>query len=161
MILEPVQPARRPSRTVWLVIAGMAALGAAFGYLILRPPDAEQTPSEPILTEQARAYLPNLELGEDTGMTAREDALGQTLLEITGTVANNGPRVVSAVTVNVVFRDIDGLEIDRQRARIVGPRAGPLEPGLARPFRLAFDNVPPHWNQAFPSLYIAAIEFGE
>ena len=116
--------------------------------------------AEAELTEEARSYLPNLALSNDTGMTAKDDALGQTLLEITGAVTNNGDRVCSRVAVNVVFRDPNGVEIDRQHAAIVDQRSGRLEPGETQEFRMAFDNVPEGWNQAFPSLFISEIRFG-
>lgn len=142
---------------VWLIL-GAAALLAATGVYFLQQSEPAEAPA-PELTEVAREYLPNLDLSSDTGMEAREDALGQTLLEITGAITNNGGRVVGAARVHVVFRDVNGLEIDRQLTSIVHPRTGALEPGETQPFRLAFDNVPLEWNQAFPSLYIAEIEF--
>jgi hypothetical protein len=37
--------------------------------------------------------------------------------------------------------------------------AGGLAPGQVRPFKVSFDNIPDSWNQAMPSLVIAAIEF--
>ena len=38
-------------------------------------------------------------------------------------------------------------------------RYAPLEPGETQQFRMAFDNVPEYWNQAFPSLFISQIQF--
>jgi hypothetical protein len=152
-------PKARRSTAPLIAAAGLAlAALLVFGWLRTRPP-ADGVP-ESELTEEARAYLPQLELSDDTGMEAREDALGQTLLEITGTISNLGERVCTLVEVNVVFRDIHGIEIDRQRAAIVSRRTGPLPPGGSQPFRMAFDSTPLEWNQAFPNLFVSRIEFG-
>ena len=143
------------------MILGAAALVAGTAVYFLQQQAEAPTPADaPRLTDEARDYLPNLDLSSDTGMEAKDDALGQTLLEITGAVTNNGDRTVSSVRVNVVFADLNGAEIERQLSSIVNSRSGALEPGETQPFRLAFDNVPPAWNQAFPSLFIAEIEFG-
>lgn len=141
------------------VIAVVVLIGGTLGWFLYQRGPA--TPPEPELTEEARSYLPSLALSEDTGMEAAEDALGQTLLEITGAITNNGDRTCESVQVNVVFRDLNGIEIDRQRSYIVSSRRGPLAPGETQDFRMAFDNVPPEWNQAFPSLYISQIEFAD
>ena len=44
----------------------------------------------------------------------------------------------------------------RERTFVVTKKTGGLEPGKARPFRVAFDNVPDSWNQAMPSPVIAS-----
>ncbi len=149
---------RGPSPVLWILLAAAAVAGGGVYWLqekALEPPEAAGDE----ITEEARAYLPNLELSPDTGMAAKQDALGQTLLEITGSITNHGERVCEIVEVNVVFREVNGLEIDRQRAAIVGRRTGALEPGETQEFRLPFDNLAPEWNQAFPSLFISRIEF--
>lgn len=147
------------SATVLAVIAVVALAGGAIGYFLYQR-GAAPAPA-PTLTDEARAYLPNLALSDDTGMEASEDALGQTLLEITGAITNNGDRVCKTVEVNVVFFDPNGVETDRQRSLIVSPRSGPLDPGETQDFRMAFDNVSPYWNQVFPSLFISQIAFAE
>ncbi|MEZ5393432.1 MAG: FxLYD domain-containing protein [Bryobacterales bacterium] len=149
-----------PSSMVGLVVLALALVGATAGWFLYQR-SAAQTDEQPQLSEQARAYLPNLPLSEDTGMQAKEDALGQTLLEITGSIQNTGDRICSLIQVNVVFHGIDGVEIERQRAYLVDRRTGPLEPGETQPFRMAFDNIPQAWNQAFPSLFISQIDFAD
>ncbi len=135
----------------------VAALGAGW---ILYNQSQVADDGEAVLTQEAKDYLRNLDLtGVD--MTASEDALGQTLLEITGKIANQGDRVISLVEVNCVFRNVDGVEIDRQRAQVVRPRGGPLSPGESRDFRLPFDNISEHWNQTIPSLFVAQIRFAD
>ena len=158
-MLESQKELRSGSNPIFKwVIAGLVLVGAgAVAFLSVQEPAVEP---EPVLTEEARAYLGNLDL-QDVEMAAKDDALGQTLLEITGTVANLGERTVSLVEVNCVFRDYNGLEIHRQRAAVVRARDQPLAPGEARAFRLPFDSVPQEWNQAVPNLFVAQIQFGD
>ena len=145
--------------TVLVIIVVVALVGGTVGWFLYQR--GPQAPPEPELTEHARSYLPYLALSDDTGMDAAEDALGQTLLEITGSITNNGDRVCANIQVNVVFRDPYNNEVDRQRATIVGPRTGPLRPGDTQSFRLAFDHISEAWNQAFPSLFISQISFAD
>ena len=158
MFESPKQIEKKGSPVVGVIVLVVALAGATLGwFLYQRAPEQSEAPPE--LSEEARNYLPNLALSNDTGMTAKEDALGQTLLEITGSITNNGDRVCEVVEVNVVFREVNGLEIDRQRSTVVDRRTGPLAPGETQDFRMAFDNIPEAWNQAFPSLFISQIQF--
>lgn len=148
---------RGPSPVAWIL--GLAAVAAVGGYFYLQQEAAER-PNEATLSlsEEARAYYPNLDLA-GVEMQAKDDALGQTLLEITGSIINKGDRSCSAIGLYVIFFEINGVEIDRQPSWIVSQRTGPLEPGETQDFRLAFDEVSPYWNQAFPQLSIGEIQF--
>lgn len=137
-------------------VLAVAAAGAVLFYL----QQAGQGDSDAVLTDAARAYLPNLDLS-NVAMEARDDALGQTLLEITGEITNLGEREVVVVEANCVFRDVSGTELERQRSALVSERTGALSPGDTQTFRMAFDSVPEGWNQIVPDLFIAQIRFGE
>lgn len=80
-------------------------------------------------------------------------------MEILGNVTNKGGKTVKLVEVVCVFRDTNGVEMQRERAYVVGGRLGSLGPGKTLPFRLPFDNLGESWNQAMPSLVIAQIQF--
>ena len=147
-----------PSATVGVIVLAVALVGGTAAWFLYQRSLA-QTEAQPELTAEASSYLGNLPLSKDTGMTAKEDALGQTLLEITGSISNTGDRTCELIEVNVVFMGIDGVEAGRQRSTFVDSRTGPLEPGETQPFRMAFDNVPEYWNQAFPNLFISQIQF--
>jgi hypothetical protein len=141
----------------WPVIGIALLLAAATGGFFYW--QAQQAASGgPALTEEASAYLPLLDLA-NVEMEAKEDFLEQTLVTITGSIANNGDRTVSVVEVNCVFREVNGIEIQRERATLVGRRTGSMAPGDAKEFRLAFDAVPGEWNQTMPSLFITQIQF--
>ncbi len=141
------------------ILIGVLAVGAAGG-LLLYLQQASRGDSDAVLTDAARAYLPNLDLN-NVNMEAHEDALGQTLLEITGEITNLGESEVTVVEANCVFRDVNGQEIERQLSSLVSERTGSLEPGDTQTFRMAFDSVPEGWNQIVPDLYIAQIRFSE
>jgi hypothetical protein len=115
-------------------------------------------PSEIQLTEEAKAYRVNLALA-DVGMQAKLDYFGQKVLEINGTIGNNGPRNLGIVEVTCVFRDFRGKILSRQRSPIVSTKMGGLKPSETKPFRLPFDAVPEGWNNQMPDLVIAAIVF--
>lgn len=159
-MLDTEKKLKEPSsRAVPIILLVALCLASIAGFYFWRQSQHQGPDPEPVLTEEARAYLPNLRL-DNVDMAASEDALGQTLLEITGEITNNGGRTVTLVEVNCVFREINGLEIDRQRALVVRPRA-PLEPGATRVFRLPFDNIPEDWNQMIPTLFVSQIQFAD
>ena len=116
-------------------------------------------PAQPAaLTPEAKAYTRNLALS-GVQMKATEAYAGQQVVEITGTIANNGTRAVKLVEVMCVFYDPYAQVVGRERVAIVRASGGALKPGQSRPFRLAFDELAQSWNQAMPSLVIANIAF--
>lgn len=132
-------------------------LAAAAGYFLYRR--AKERPAElPLLTQEATAYLPNLQLS-DVDMQAAENYLKQTVATITGKITNNGPRTLQLVEIHCVFRDFSGQILLRQRTAIVGRKTGPVAAGQTSPFELNFDNVPADWNRALPDLVISRIRF--
>lgn len=147
----------KTSRTGPLLIAAVvaAAIGI-FAYLEWKQ-RSDAPPTEIVLTDEARAYLPKLDLS-GVEMSAMDNSLGQTLVEITGTITNTGDRHVRSIRLNCVFFDVYGLEHHRVLSTIVRARNG-LEPGSTSEFRLPFDDIPEGWNQVMPSLYIAEIVF--
>jgi hypothetical protein len=138
-----------------IVILAFAAMGLA-GYWYLSRPGAK--PQPPPLTGVAKAYVHNLRLS-DVEMQKHESYLGQSLVEITGSIGNDGDRVLKSVEIHLVFYDAYGQVVLRERRAIVDTKMHSLAPGQTKPFRLAFDNIPDEWNQAMPQLVIAAIAF--
>jgi len=116
-------------------------------------------PAPPVLTAEAKQYVRSLQLSE-VEMKAAESYMKQKVVEITGKIANNGPRAINVVEINCVFRDAYGQVVLRERVAIVGRRTGTLAPSDKKSFRLAFDNIPESWNQGLPDLVIAQIVFG-
>lgn len=147
----------KSSRLVPLLIAAvLAVVIGAFAYMLWKQ-QSEAPQAAIVLTDEARAYLSELDLS-GVEMSAMDNSLGQTLVEITGTIANTGSRDVRSIRLNCVFFDVYGLEHHRVLSTIVRGRDG-LDPGSEREFRLPFDAIPEGWNQVMPSLYIAEIVF--
>jgi len=145
-----------PSKALLASIALALALGGGvFWYLEQL---ASQPPSPgPALTAEARDYVRYLKLS-DVEMKATESYMKQTVVEITGLICNTGNRPARVIELNCVFYDNYGQVVLRERAAIVRASTG-LQPGEIRKFRLAFDNLPPSWNQGMPQLVIAQIKF--
>jgi hypothetical protein len=140
------------------VVIGLVAIllaGGAAAYLTFGPKPGPPPP--PVLTKEAKDYLPNFKFS-DVGLQASESYINSSLVEVQGNLTNTGNRTVKLVQVYCVFFNVYEQEIHRELATLVG-KAGPLKPGETKPFRLAFDNPPPGWNQAMPRLVIAQIQF--
>lgn len=139
-----------------LIALGLLLGIAVFGYLEWKG-RSDLPVEQVVLTDEARGYLASLDLS-DVEMGATDNALGQTLVEITGTIGNIGDRPVRSIRLNCVFFDVYGIELHRVLSTIVRSSEG-LEPGGEQPFRLPFDDIPDGWNQVLPSLYVAEIVF--
>ena len=151
---------RRGGPPVGVIVAGLAVIAGLAAAYSLYQEWLNEAPLLPILTEEARQYLPSLDLS-NVEMSAEDDFLEQTIVTIVGEISNKGDRTLRAVDVNCVFRDLYQQELSRELVRIVGRDRRSLEPGGTTLFRLAFDNAPAEWNQVMPNLFIAQIVFEE
>jgi hypothetical protein len=135
-----------------IVVLGLGAWGF-LGYW-----ERTHPPAPAVLTAEAKQYVHSLQLSE-VEMKATESYMKQKVVEITGKIANNGPRAINVIEINCVFRDAYGQVVLRDRVTVVGRRSGTLAPGNSKSFRLAFDTIPESWNQSLPDLVIAQIIF--
>lgn len=140
-----------------LVIVILSAAGAGL-WLLLARRSAPQQPGS--LTAEAEAYFPYMSM-TDFDMKATESFAQQQLVEITGKIINKGNRPVAVVDAVCLFYDPYGKSVHRERVSVLKAREGPLKPGETRPFRMAFDTIPPTWNQAFPQIGIAEMRFAQ
>jgi hypothetical protein len=150
---------RRKTNYLPLVIVSIlvVVIGAAAWFLLLRGSGKPVQPNP--LTPEAKAYVRNLGLAE-VQMQAKDNALGATLVEITGKITNKGDRVLRSIELNCVFYDPYGQLVLRERVPIVRYKGGAgMQPGETRSFRMPFDSIPSGWNQALPQLVIAGIDF--
>lgn len=138
---------------VALAVILLAGGGAALYFAQPR----DKTSQAP-LTPEARAYVRNLKLS-DVEMKATDSAMAKSLIEIVGTIKNNGDRNLKLVELNCIFYDPYNQVVLRERVAIVRTKAGGLAPGETKPFRMPFDNLAGSWNQAMPQLVIAQIQF--
>jgi hypothetical protein len=144
------------SRLPLYFIAAIVVLGGSFfGYLEFGPKPASQ---DAPLSDDAKGYVGNLALS-NVEMKASLNYFSQKIVEIDGTIGNNGQRNLDVVEVTCLFRDPAGQVILRQRVAIVSKKMGGLKPGEKKTFRMPFDSLPEGWNQQMPSLVIAGISF--
>ena len=137
-------------------IGAGAVVALIAGLLYLNRPAPK--PPEAQASSDAKAYLANLEL-KDVTMQATENFMKQQVVEVEGSIGNNGPRALRSIDVYCLFYGADGHELHRERVPGVSAKAQPLKPGEARHFRLPFDNLPDGWNQSLPKMVIAQINF--
>ena len=110
-----------------------------------------------ILTEEEKAYLPQLEV-TDAQMSAAENFLGNTVTYLDARVTNKGTKTVSRLDVDLTFVDALNQVVLRERAHPVSPRTQPLKPGESKAFRISFEHMPADWNQAAPSMVPVYVE---
>ena len=131
--------------------------GSARGKPMIAPISAPQDPyaSSLLLTRLAMSESSNL--------------AGDKITYVDGHIANQGTRTVTAVTVQVLFRDFAHevaqnetlpLMLIRMREPYIDVEpvsAAPLAPGGEKEFRLIIDGVTPDWDGAYPEIRILRV----
>ena len=120
--------------------------------------------STPLDPYAARLSLTGLAMSESSNLA------GGKVTYLDGHIANQGARTVTAVTVQVLFRDFAHevaqnetvpLMLIRMREPYIDVEpvsAAPLAPGGEKDFRLIFDGVTPLWDGAYPEIRILRVE---
>jgi hypothetical protein len=159
-----------PQERNWLPLAVAAAVvivAAAVVVLVLehRKPAASVTPIS-AATDPYAASLPITHLA----MSESANLAGGKVTYLDGHIANQGPRVVTSVTVQVLFRnyahevaqnETQPLKLIRMRDPYIDVEsvsAAPLKPGGEQDFRLIFDTVSPDWDGAYPELRVVHVD---
>jgi hypothetical protein len=107
-----------------------------------------------------------------TGLAMSESAnlAGGKVTYLDGHIANQGSRIVTAITVQVLFRNYahEVVQNETQPLRFIRMRepyvdlepvsAAPLKPSAAQEFRLIFDTVATTWDGAYPEIRIVHVE---
>jgi len=103
-------------------------------------------------------------------MSESGNLAGGKVTYIDGHIANKGGRIVTGVTVQVLFRDFahevaqnetQSLKLIRMREPYIDIEpvsAAPLKPGGEQDFRLIFDAVSPDWDGAYPEVRVVHVE---
>src|ERR1017187_4588509 len=133
-----------------VIMIGLVLVLGLGAFLYLDRAAKKEPPPPPPLTGVARAYARYLKLS-NVEMKASESYLKQSIVEITGDIGNQGDRILKKVEITCVFYDALGQVVLRERVPIVSPKLGAVAPGVVKPFRLPFDNVPESWNQTMRS----------
>ena len=105
----------------------------------------------------------------DLKMSEASNFAGGKVTYLDGKIANQGNRTLTAITVQVAFRndlkeiaqkETLPLSLIRTREPYVDTQpvsASPLKPGEQREFRLIFDSVAPDWNQQYPEIRVVQV----
>ena len=171
MSIEPeLAPSAEQRERNWLplAIATAVVLIAALAAVLLFSPGKNTAKVTPI-SAALDAYAPSLPL---SGLAMSESAnlAGGKLTYLDGHITNQGPRTVTSVTVQVLFRSYAhevaqnetlSLKLIRTKEPYIDVEpvsAAPLKPGDDREFRLIFDAVSPDWDGAYPEIRILHVE---
>ena len=114
------------------------------------------------------AYAGNLQIG-DLHLSAAENFVGGNVTYVEGKLTNTGDKLVTGVQVEVIFRNMLGEVVDKQKPPLhvsasplgnpdwVALSVSPLSPGKFASFRLTFEHVSADWNQGYPELKIIGV----
>jgi hypothetical protein len=103
-------------------------------------------------------------------MSESSNLAGGKVTYLDGHIANYGPRIVTGVTVQVLFRDparevaqnetlpLKFIRVREPYIDLEPVSAAPLKPDSEREFRLIFDAVTPDWDGAYPEVRVIRVE---
>jgi negative regulator of sigma E activity len=103
-------------------------------------------------------------------MSESANLAGGKVTYLDGHIANQGNRIVTGITVQILFRafthevtqnETQSLKIIRMRDPYIDVEpvsAAPLKPGDEQDFRLIFDAVSPDWDGAYPEIRIIHVD---
>ncbi len=151
-----------------LVIAAVAVLlVAALVVVVLE--HGKRTPTVAPVSAASDPYASNLSI---SGLQMSESAnlAGGKVTYLDGQIANQGTKTVTAISVQVLFRNAakEVAQNETQQLKIIRMRdpyidvepvsVAPLKPGDQRDFRLIFDAVTPNWDGVYPQLRILQVQ---
>jgi len=114
------------------------------------------------------AYAANLTIS-NLQMSQANSAIGGQSTYLDGQITNHGPETLTAITVQVAFRDVANqlvqkdtmpLNLIRTREPYIDTepvRADPILPNQTRDFRLIFDHISQDWNQSYPEVRVIEV----
>ena len=151
-----------------LVIAAAAVLLVA-AVVVVMLEHGKRAPTVAPVSAAADPYASNLPI---SGLQMSESAnlAGGKVTYLDGHIANQGNKTVTAISVQVLFRNSaqEVAQNETQQLKIIRTRdpyvdlepvsVAPLKPGDQRDFRLIFDAVTPDWDGAYPQLRILQVQ---
>jgi hypothetical protein len=151
-----------------MAISAAVILAVAAG-LILFLSRGKTGPTVTPISARPDPYAASLPM-TNLSMSESSNLAGSKVTYLDGQIANQGSRTITAISVQVLFRDYahevawnetQPLQIIRTRDPYIDTEpvsAAPLHPGDQRDFRLAFDSVPDSWDGAFPEIRIIHVD---
>jgi hypothetical protein len=119
---------------------------------------------QPLASYAANLALSQLAMSESTSLSGGKSTF------VDGHVQNTGSQTVTGVTVQVIFRNDEGmppqletvpLSLVRMRQPYIDTEpvsAAPLKPGGGEDFRLIFEAIPANWNVQMPEIHVVQVD---
>lgn len=147
------------------VVAGVVVLAVLVALVIAgRKRTPTVTGIQPPAAYAANLQVSGLQMSESTSLSGGKSTY------VDGRIRNNGGQTASGVTVQVLFRNDEGMppQVETVPLMLVRTRepyvdtqtvaAAPLKPGDEREFRLIFESIPSNWNQQMPEIRIIQVQ---
>jgi hypothetical protein len=163
-------PSAETSERKWLPVAIAAALVLVVAsVLVLLLEHGKSAVVVTPISATPDAYASSLPISR-LAMSESSNLAGGKVTYLDGQIANQGNRIVTGVTVQVLFRTVanEVAQNETQPLKLIRVRdpyidlepvsAAPLKPGDAHDFRLIFDAVSPDWNGAYPELRVIQVQ---
>lgn len=145
---------------IFAVGAVVVALLAAGLWLLsrsMRPSDPAAAAKLPFGAEE-QAYAERIHF-QDVEMSRATNFLNQEFTYVTGTISNDGARILTGLEITLEFHDPFNQVISREKHRAIGPGARPLPGGGQRAFQVTLEHIPSEWNQQYPSIRVTGLVF--
>ena len=151
-----------------MAIAAIVVLGVVGGMVFFFE-HGKATPQVTAISAPLDPYAGSLPVSQ-LAMSESANLAGGKVTYLDGQIANTGSRTITAVTVQVLFRDpahevaqneTQPLKLIRMRQPYIDVEpvsAAPIKPGDHRDFRLIFDTVAQDWDGAYPEVRVVHVE---
>jgi hypothetical protein len=105
---------------------------------------------------QEQAYATRIQLN-DIHLARSSNLLNQQFTYVSGTLVNNGDRVVTGVTLAVDFLDSDNKVALHDSEPVINYSDQPVQAGTSHDFTMTIEKYPDTWNQQMPALHITGL----
>jgi Protein of unknown function (DUF2393) len=158
------QPEKGGMPLAWAV-AGVLVLVIVAGWIFVGRRNAVAPPNtvQPNAAYAANLPLSQLAMSESTSLSGGKSTF------VDGRIQNTGGQTVTGITVQVLFRNNEGMppQVETEPLSLIRTRepyvdtqpvsAAPLKPGDEREFRLIFESIPGNWNMQMPEIHIIRV----
>jgi hypothetical protein len=163
-----IRPTDKRDRNWAPIIIASAAVVAVVIVLVILSRGKGAPKAMPVSTP-TDPYAANLPIS-NLAMSESSNLAGGKVTYLDGHIANKGSRTVTAITTQVLFRNIahEVAQNETQQLKLIRTRdpyidiqpisAAPLKPGDERDFRLIFDAVTQDWDGAYPEIRMIGVE---
>lgn len=163
-VTKPSGDGRMPA-SVW-VVAGVVVLAILVVLIVV---GRRRSGPPPNTIQPLAADAANLPLSQFT-MSESDNYVGGKSTFVNGHIHNAGDGTVTGITVQVIFRNDEGMppQIETLPMTFIRTRqpyidtqsvaSNPLKSGDDRDFRLIFESIPGNWNMQMPEVRIVQVQ---